>query len=87
MQTVEVNSFKQVDIGGLKVPIVTVYNSPEDYPGKCVARIFDCEKPTNTVIVKDTIEEIREDITAAFPYMLPFARSAADKLSIVETWI
>ena len=31
---------------GLQFPLLTVYNSPKDYPGKFVARVFDLNKAT-----------------------------------------
>jgi len=87
MKTKEVNSFLEVDISELRQPIICVYQKPEDYPNKYIARIFDGTKPTNTVLIKETVEEIREDIANTFPYMLPFARSKEDVKCIVESWI
>jgi hypothetical protein len=31
---------------GMRMPIITVYYSPLDFPGMYVARLFDIEKPT-----------------------------------------
>lgn len=87
MKTKEVRSFAEVDTSELKQPIICVYKHPEDYPDKCVARIFDGARPTNIAITRNTLEEIREDITKHFPAMLPFARCKADPKSVVESWI
>lgn len=87
METVEVNSFEQVDIEQMIFPLVVVYNGPADYPGKYVARLFDCNVPTNTVIVKDTLKEVRKDIMKNFPYMIRIKRSAEELKCIVETWM
>lgn len=87
MKTKEVKSFVEVNTSELQQPIICVYQHPEDYPYKCVARIFDGTKPTNTVITRNTVEEIRKDITKAFPTMLPFARCKEDHKSVVESWI
>lgn len=87
MKTREVKSFSEVDTSELKQPIICVYRRPEDYPDKCVARIFDGTKPTNTVITRETVEEIREDITKSFPDKIPFARCKEDHKSVVESWI
>lgn len=38
-------------------------------------------------VTRNTVEEIREDITRRFPAMLPFARSKEDHKSVVESWI
>lgn len=87
MKTKEVKSFAEVDTSDLRQPIICVFRSPKDYPDKCVARIFDGTKPTNIVITRDTVDEIREDIVRRFPDKLPFARSKGDHKSIVESWI
>lgn len=87
MKTKEVKSFVEVDTSELKLPIICVYKHPEDYPDKCVARIFDGAKPTDTVITRNTVEEIRSDIMSRFPDKLPFARSKEDHKSVVESWI
>lgn len=87
MKTKEVKSFAQVDIRELRQAIICVYKNPEDFPDKCVARIFEGGKPTNIIITRETVDELRKDIKAAFPYMIPIPRSAADYKSFVESWI
>lgn len=87
MKTIEVRSFAEVDTSELKQPIICVYRHPDDYPDKCVARIFDGTKPTNIAITRNTVDEIREDITKRFPAMLPFTRCKEDHKSVVESWI
>lgn len=87
MKTKEIRSFAEVDISELKQPVICVYKHPDDYPNKCVARIFDGTKPTNTVITRNTVDEIREDISKHFPAMLPFKRWKEDHKSVVESWI
>lgn len=87
MKTKEVKSFSEVDISELRQPSVCVYRHPEDYPDKCVARIFDGTRPTDTAIIRNTVDEIRLDISRSFPDMLPFARCKEDYKSIVESWI
>lgn len=87
MKTKEIRSFAEVDISELKQPVICVYKHPDDYPNKCVARIFDGTKPTNTVITRNTVDEIREDISKHFPAMLTFKRWKEDHKSVVESWI
>lgn len=87
MKTIEARSFSEVDTSELKLPVICVYRYPADYPEKCVARIFDGPKPTNVVITRETIEEIREDIAKNFPDKIPFARCREDCKSIVESWV
>ena len=36
------------------IPVITVYRSPKEYPGKYVARLFDLDRPTRFVFVADT---------------------------------
>ncbi len=68
----------------------TVYDSPLDYPGKFVARLWvirrgDPEpRPTGDLAIASTLEAVRE--------MLPFGltllpRSEEDEPQIVESWI
>lgn len=45
---------KGIDFSGLVLPIIVVYKNPEDYPNDCVARVFDLERPTNVIIVKES---------------------------------
>lgn len=87
MKTKEVRSFAEVDTSELRQPIICVYRHPDDYPDKCVARIFDGTKPTNIAIIRNTVDGIRADIKKCFPAMLPFARCIEDPKSIVESWI
>ena len=87
MKTKEVKSFAEVDTSDLRQPIICVFRNPKDYRDKCVARIFDGTKPTNIVITRDTVDEIREDIVRRFPDKLPFARCKEDHKSVVESWI
>lgn len=87
MKTTEVKSFADVDTSELKQPIICVFNRPDDYPDKCVARLFEGTAPMNIIITRNTVEEIREDITKRFPAMLPFARSKEDHKNVVESWI
>lgn len=69
----------------VRVPIIVVYNSPKDYPGKYVARLWDINrKATNFVMVKDTLELIRRNIPET---MQRVPRECVDDPGIVETWI
>jgi len=85
--TIELNSFQEADISNLKVPIICIYSKPNDYKNKIIARMFDLEEPLNIIIVRYTIEEIREDIIKTFPNMVRFDRAVNDTKSITETWI
>ena len=66
------------------MPIITIFNSPTDYPGKYVARVFDVDKPTTLAAVADTYEELQQAIPAG---MVRLERNEKDDPVILETWI
>lgn len=86
MQEKRANSISEVDMSGLKMPVIAVYERPDDYPDKYVARVFDILKPTGIAIVKSSLSEIQEDI-GANTSMVFFLREAGDVLSLVGTWV
>jgi hypothetical protein len=80
-----VNSFKDINVYGIcKLPLITVYNSPNDFPGKYVARLWDVNKATEYAMVKDTLQEIRANIP---PIMAKLLHSPGDDPVIIETWL
>lgn len=83
-----VESLKQVDFSGLGFPLVTIYEKPSDFPGAFVARVWEGNgvRPTNVMIKRYSLQEIREDITAA-GFCTRFDRAEGDEPHIVETWI
>lgn len=86
MQQKKVESVKEIDFSGLKVPFIAVYRHPEDFPEKCVARIYELDKPTDTLMIKDTLEEIEMDIRKNTG-MTFIPRGAEDVLSLVGVWM
>ena len=86
MQEKRANSISEVDMSGLKMPVIAVYERPDDYPDKYVARVFDMLKPTDAVIVKNSLSDIQDDI-GANTSMVFFLREAGDVLSLVGTWV
>lgn len=86
MQQKKVESVKEIDFSGLKVPFIAVYQHPEDFPEKCVARIYELDKPTNTLMIKNTLEEIETDIRENTG-MTFIPRGAEDILSLVGVWM
>lgn len=88
MQTKQVESFRRVDFSGMKMTMIVIYNSPQDYPGKYIARVWDAAIPeaTNCIQIRDTLEELRKDIRAAGFY-LRLMRAAGDDPVIVESWM
>lgn len=80
------DSIKQIDMRNLKLPLAAVHVNPLDYPGKAMVRIFDVDRPTNAVIVKDTLEEVMNDIKNN-TNMVFMPRGAEDVASLVGVWM
>lgn len=86
MRDIKITSIQAVDMSDLNFPIIAVCKHPEDYPQHYVARIFDCNKPTNVVIVKETLKEIQDDIEKhTDKFFIP--RLLDDLISVVGTWL
>lgn len=81
-----IESITQTDMSDLTVPMIAVYENPLDHPDKCVARIFNADKPTDTVIVKESMEEIMDDIQNN-TYMTFVLRGAEDPENLVGVWV
>lgn len=82
---VRMDSFLQINFSQENIlPIITVYNNPRDYPGKFLARIFNGVRPTNVIMVKDSLEEINRNIPGS---MVWINRYPVDDPAIVGTWI
>lgn len=82
-----INTFAQLDLSGVQMPIIVIYNSPKDYPGTYVARVWDMDKPTNIMMLKKKLSTIREDIKAYLPNVVRLPKAQNDDPCIVETWI
>lgn len=86
--TIQIDDFNYLDYSNYTMPIITVYNSPLDFPGKYVARIHDIENgkplPQPYALIKDSLEEIREVIPEQFIRM---PRDPHDVVCIEEVWI
>lgn len=80
-----VNSVKEMDFGGMRLPIIAVYDSPEDFPGWAVARLYDTDRPTETVMIRPTVKEIQKEIRENTG-MVFFQRGTEDVRSLVGVW-
>lgn len=83
---IRVESIGQVDLSDLAVPVAAVHVNSIEYPEKVVARIFDIDKPTNVVIVKNSLEEIQKDIQENTT-MVFIPRGTEDVESLVGVWM
>ena len=88
MKTAEkLNPFCNVNYDNMFVPSITIYDSPADYRGAYVARLFESAVPAplNTFATSDSIEDLRDMIrVAGFNFCVP--RDPHDHPVIVETW-
>lgn len=69
-----------------KLPIITVYRRPTDYPHSYVARLWIGETalPTNLIAVADTLAAVRASIPITMTRIDP---SPTDDPCIEEVWI
>lgn len=82
MQEKRVESIREVDFSGLNVPFIAVYSHPVDFPDKCVARVYELDKPTDTIILKEIEEDIKKHTSMIF---LP--PGPEDMPSLVGVWM
>lgn len=82
----KVESINSVDMSNLSFPNIAVFYNPKDFPKQFVARVFDGGKPTNVVMVKDTLEEIVKDIRKNTSFVF-IPRDSMDHPSVVGIWM
>ena len=81
-----VDHLKGADLSDLKMPIAVIYDKPLDFPDKFAIRIFDLDRATNIVVLRDRLEECRKEcIDYGFSTSSP--RGNDDDLCIVEMWM
>ena len=83
--TVIIKSIRDVDLSIFQFPQVAVFDKPEDYPDKAVARVFDNGEPTNIVIIADNPEDLRWDIRK-YTNLVWCPREKEDVLSLVGVY-
>ncbi len=81
-------SMRQVDFSDLRFPLIAVYKKPKDYPDAYVARVWEGARnlPTNTLIKRETLQEIRKDIKSA-GFTIRLTPAEGEDPVIVETWL
>lgn len=79
-------SFKLIDISKYAklFPVISVYKNPRDYPDKYVARLWDEKRDTNKIVIKNSLDEIRNSIPDSFLRMQPDEK---DDPVIIEVYI
>jgi hypothetical protein len=75
------------------MPMLVVYDNPDDFAGKTVVRRTDMHMGSATVtvwkpqVVFDTLLEARFWIRRTYPHLSCIARAEQDAPHIVETWL
>lgn len=82
--TIEVETFKDMSFAGMKLPMITVYDKPDDFPYQFVARLWDLKQPTPYAALRFTFKEIKE-IMPDSSFLV--GRRPEDDPNIVGTWI
>lgn len=67
-----------------ELSIWVIYDNPLDVPGKFVARKWLNNRPTETIYIADTLEEIRKHIPEG---LVNIERFPDDDPKITEVWI
>lgn len=84
-ETVVINHFYEVPEDKYpSIPLIVVYENPLDFPGKFVGRLWYLDRATPYAIVKDTFEEVVEEIS---PQMVKLPVSFRDDPIIVATYV
>lgn len=84
--TVIIKSIRDVDLSIFQFPQVAVFNKPEDYPDKAVARIFDNGQPTNVITVADDPNDLRWNIRK-YTNLVWCPRGKDDVLSLLGVYL
>ena len=78
-------TFDDFDLSDIRLPMVTVYIRPRDYPDKIVARIGDGTKgPTTAVLLFESVEACEAAIPPGF---VKLARHPMDDANIHAVYI
>lgn len=85
MNTIVIDTFYDFDFSGYRMPMICVFDSPQDQPGLFVARLFDLNQPTEYALLKTSLEALRECIPVERFHPLP--RFEEDHPNVVEVWI
>ena len=84
--TVIIKSIRDVDLSIFQFPQVAVFNKPEDYPDKAVARIFDNGQPTNVIMVADDPNDLRWNVRK-YTNLVWCPRGKDDVLSLLGVYL
>ena len=84
--TVIIKSIRDVDLSIFQFPQVAVFDKPEDYPDKAVARVLDNGKETNVIMLAENPNDLRWDIRK-YTKLIWAPRGKEDVLSLVGVYL
>ena len=84
--TVIIKSIRDVYLSIFQFPQVAVFDKPEDYLDKAVARIFDNGKPINVIMVADDPSDLRWNIRK-YTNLIWCPRGKDDDLSLLGVYL
>ena len=84
--TVEIKTFKDFDLSIFGRPQVAVFDKPEDYPNKAVAKVLDNGKETNVIMLAENPNDLRWDIRK-YTKLIWAPRGKEDVLSLVGVYL
>ena len=84
---IEVDSMKEVDLSGLKLPMIAIYQNPDDDPEMYVARVFDIDRPTNVMMRRACVEDLKREMRVNMPGMVFLHRLPEDVTALVGVYI
>jgi hypothetical protein len=71
-----------------KLEIWTIYFSPKDFPNEYVARMFELDQPTKSILRASGLEDLRGKIQNYSDHeLVRINRSENDHRSVIESWI
>jgi hypothetical protein len=71
-----------------KLTIWTIYFNPLDFPGEWVARMFEVDQPTKSILRASEINDLRKLIQKHSDFeRVKIPRSENDHPSVIESWI
>lgn len=85
METVVIDVFEEAQVSACRLPMFVVYDSPSDFKGMQVARLFDVNVPTKYAIVKEAAADIEKEMKRWGKKRVD--RNEMDDPVIKEIWI
>lgn len=80
-----IDNFTEDHLESVEFPIIAIYESPKDFPGKYVARLWEIgAKPTQYIVIKESLEKLRNCMPKD---IVRIERQQQEDPVIVETWL